>query len=172
MVADFLCAGFTAGEPAIVVATPAHQQQIIGELTARQIDVDQVRRAGELVLLDAEETLGACMIDGAPDGELFASYIGTVLKQLGRIRPRVAVRAYGEMVDVLWKSGQTEAAVKLEVLWNALALQYNFSLLCGYAMGQFYKEPESYRRVCELHSDVLETMAHRNVDRDGLSAQS
>ena len=155
MVAGFLSDGFMAGDPAVLIATPAHQTQIIAELTRRQIDADQLRRAGELVLLDAEETLGVCMIDGSPDAELFSDYVGSVLGQIGRSRPRTTVRAYGEMVDVLWKSGETEAAVKLEMLWNALAGRHSFSLLCGYAMGQFYKEPEAYRRVCEQHSEVI-----------------
>ena len=172
MVADFLGDGFAAGEPAVVIATPAHEQQIMEELTRRRIEVDQVRRAGELVVLDAEETLGACMINGTPDGELFSRYLGTVLRQVGRIRPRITIRAYGEMVDVLWKAGQTEAAVKLEVLWNALALQHNFSLLCGYAMGQFYKEPECYRRVCDQHSEVIRDMSAANPHRTGAPAQS
>lgn len=155
MVAGFLEDGFAAGDPAVLIATPAHQQEIIAELTRRQVDVDQLRRAGELVLLDAEETLGVCMINGTPDAELFAIYVGTVLRQIGMVRPRTTVRAYGEMVDVLWKCGETEAAVKLEILWNALTQQHRFSLLCGYAMGQFYKQPEAYRRVCEQHSEVI-----------------
>jgi hypothetical protein len=97
------------------------------------------------------------MVDGSPDPDLFASYIGTVLTQLGKIKPAATVRAYGEMVDVLWRAGQTEAAVKLEILWNALASRYRFSLLCGYAMGHFYKEPDAYARVCAQHSDVRHT---------------
>jgi hypothetical protein len=46
--------------------------------------------------------------------------------------------------------------VKLEILWNAIASRYRFSLLCGYAMGHFYKEPEAYARVCAEHSERLE----------------
>lgn len=155
MVATFLAEGLAAGDPAIVVATPPHEEQIVAELRRRLIDVQYAQRAGDLVFLDADETLGVCMIDGTPDPELFTSYMGTVLSQLGRINPGATVRAYGEMVDVLWKAGQTEAAVKLEMLWNALASRYNFSLLCGYAMGHFYKEPEAYARVCAEHSAVL-----------------
>ena len=29
---------------------------------------------------------------------------------------------------------------KVEMLWNGLASTYDFSLLCGYAFGHFYKE--------------------------------
>jgi hypothetical protein len=44
------------------------------------------------------------------------------------------------MVDVLWRRGQTVAAVRLETLWNQLAQTHAFSLLCGYSMGNFYKD--------------------------------
>ncbi len=30
------------------------------------------------------------------------------------------VRAYGEMVDLLWKDGNVDGAVQLEALWNEL----------------------------------------------------
>lgn len=152
------------GDPAVVVVSPAHREQIVEELGRQHVDVRSAQRSGALVFLDASETLGVCMVNGTPDAELFSGYMGTVLSQLGRIKPRATVRAYGEMVDVLWKAGQTEAAVKLEMLWNALASKYHFSLLCGYAMGHFYKEPEAYARVCAQHSEILPS--------DGTSAES
>jgi len=111
---------------------------------------------GELVLLDSEDTLGACMVGGSPDAGLFHSYMSTVLHQVAKGRPRTSIRAYGEMVDLLWKTGQAEAAIKLEILWNALATRFAFSLLCGYSMGQFYKQPDLYRRVCEQHTAVFD----------------
>ncbi len=39
---------------------------------------------------------------------------------------------FGEMVALLWADGQTGAAVDLEAMWNELASQYSFSLLCAY----------------------------------------
>jgi hypothetical protein len=49
------------------------------------------------------------------------------------------IRAYGEMVDLLWKDGATTAAIRLETLWNQLARSDDFDLMCGYSMGNFYK---------------------------------
>ena len=43
------------------------------------------------------------------------------------------------MVDLLWKDGLEDAAIRLETLWNQLANTEDFKLLCGYAMGNFYK---------------------------------
>src|SRR5918999_5373443 len=104
MAAGFLADGLTAGGPSVVIATPPHEAQILDELNRRGVNVEQARRDGQLVMLDADETLGVCMIDGSPDADLFATYMGIVLDQLGRIQPGTTIRAYGEMVDVLWKS--------------------------------------------------------------------
>jgi len=150
----FLSEGITAGQPAIVIATPEHRAAIESVLQAHLIDVAAARRLGDLVMLDADETLGAFMVDHAPVGSLFRRSFGGLIEQTLRGRERTPVRAYGEMVDLLWKQGKTEAAIRLEVLWNNLAESHPFSLLCGYAIGNFYKQTESYRKVCDLHSHV------------------
>ncbi len=153
-VGAFLGDGLQAGQPAIVIATPEHRVAIERELDARHIDVPSARRLGDLVMLDAEETLATFMVDHAPVGSLFRRSVGDVIDQAVRGRMRTPVRAYGEMVDVLWKQGRTEAAIRLEVLWNNLAESHHFSLLCGYAIGNFYKQTEKLKEVCGLHSHV------------------
>jgi MEDS: MEthanogen/methylotroph, DcmR Sensory domain len=153
-VGTFLSEGLAAGQPAIVIATPEHGVAIERALEAHLIDVAHARRLGDLVMLDAEETLGTFMVDHAPVGSLFRRSIGAVIEQALRGRERTPVRAYGEMVDVLWKQGRTEAAIRVEVLWNNLADSHAFSLLCGYAIGNFYKQNDKYREVCDLHSHV------------------
>jgi hypothetical protein len=153
--AAFLGEGLIIGEPAMVIASGKHQEGILAELSGRLINVEQARRLGELVLLDADETLGAFMLTGTPEADLFHSYMGTILDQVVKGRRRTVIRAYGEMVDVLWKAGQADAAIRLEILWNTLATKYAVSLVCGYSMGQFYKQPDLYRQVCEQHTDVF-----------------
>ena len=64
------------------------------------------------------------------------------------------MRAYGEMVDVLWQDGLTSAALRLETLWNELTRTQDFSLLCGYAMRIFYKQA-GMREICAQHSHVI-----------------
>ena len=60
------------------------------------------------------------------------------------------------MVDVLWKRGEFEAAINLEILWNRLATKYRFALLCGYAMGSFYKQTQQLADIAALHSRVID----------------
>jgi hypothetical protein len=153
-VAGFLSEGLVSREPAIIIATPEHCAAIARHLRGRLIECYLARRNGDLVMLDAEEMLGQFMIGDEPDPELFEETVGLIVQQTLDGRGRIVVRAYGEMVDVLWKEGRTESAIKLEILWNKLAMKYSFALLCGYAMGNFYKQAKQLDDICAQHTHV------------------
>jgi hypothetical protein len=153
-VGTFLSEGLVAGQPAIVIATSGHRVAIEKALESHLIDVGAAKRLGDLVMLDAEETLATFIVDQAPVGSLFRRTMGDVIDQTLRGRERTPIRSYGEMVDVLWKQGKTAAAVRLEVLWNNLAETHVFSLLCSYSIGNFYKQTERYQEICDLHTHV------------------
>jgi hypothetical protein len=155
-VAGFLSEGLVAGQPAIIIATEPHRRAIIEHLASRLIDVEQAQRTGDLVLLDAEESLATFMVGDAPDRNSFESHVGGIIERVLAGRTNTVIRAYGEMVDVLWKDGQSEAAIRLEMLWNSLAIKYGFALLCGYSIGNFYKQAEQFRLVCDQHTHVIE----------------
>jgi hypothetical protein len=153
-VAGFLAEGLIARQSAIIIATVSHRAAIVEHLCGRLIDCAAAIRRGDLLLLDAEDTLGLFMVNGMPDKELFEQSVGKIVQQTLTGRPGI-MRAYGEMVDVLWKQGQTDAAIALEILWNRLAHKHNFALLCGYAMGSFYKQSKHFDAVCSQHSHVI-----------------
>ncbi|HWW60009.1 MAG TPA: MEDS domain-containing protein, partial [Thermoanaerobaculia bacterium] len=163
VVVAFLAAGLDAGEPAIVVCTPAHREGFLSLLRERGTCVDR------LTLLDAQEMLSTFMVRGVPDGELFQQNVGLRVKAAAA--ESASIRVYGEMVDVLWRDDQTEAALRLEELWNALAEQCSFSLLCAYRMGSFLRD------ICVRHDHVLdsEEVAGRkqleNALREALAAR-
>jgi len=152
-VASFLAGGLANGEPAVVIATPAHRAGIVRRLEELLVDVPRVTTSGNLFLLDARELLNSFMRDSAPDATLFRPSVTAIVERAQR-RRNVVVRAYGEMVDLLWKDGQSGAAIQLEILWNQLAIQYGFSLLCGYSMVHFYNQAISMEEVCAHHAAV------------------
>ena len=154
-VGSFLSEGLVGGHPSIVIATGAHASAIADQLASRLIDVEAAKASGDLVLLDAEETLAAFMDDGIPNPGKFEHHVGGLIRDTLGGRTTMIVRAYGEMVDVLWKQGQEDAAIRLEILWNKLATTYGFALLCGYSMGNFYKQAERFQDVCNQHTHVL-----------------
>ncbi len=157
--ARFLAEGLDARQPGLVIATPSHTSTIVEQLAERGLDVNELRRTGELQFFDAQKMLDSFMVDGSADHARFKKTVGDLIEALCAGRQPCPVRAYGELVDLLWQDGNAGAAIKLEVLWNQLAEAYDFSLLCGYAFGHFYKETRDprYQEVRSQHSHVLET---------------
>jgi MEDS: MEthanogen/methylotroph, DcmR Sensory domain len=157
-VARFLSEGIRAGHPGLVIATPFHTAAILRELTASGLRPQELRLTGELNILDARKILASFMVGDTPDPVLFKSNVGEHIETICLGRKPCPIRAYGEMVDLLWQDGNSEGAIKLEMLWNQLASAYDFALLCGYAFGQFYKEtrdPRYQHQVIDQHSEVI-----------------
>ena len=154
IVAKFLADGFSQSQPGVVIATPAHCAAIEESLAAHQLDVRRMKQLGDLLVLDAHEVLATIMVDGMPHAPLFRHALGTTFTEVARIHPKQTVRAYGEMVNVLWQDGLTAAAIRLETLWNELAESYDFKLLCGYSMGTFYKDA-AVGEITRHHSHLL-----------------
>ena len=154
MVATFVAEGFIESLPAIVIATPEHGDAIIDKLNAMSFDLDHLKREQDLIVLDARETLASFMVNGMPSADKFEAAMLPVIDKACRGRQDCVIRAYGEMVDVLWKDAMEAAAVRLEMLWNQLANTRQFSLLCGYSMGSFYKDA-AFDAICHQHTHVL-----------------
>jgi hypothetical protein len=156
-VARFLAEGINAGHPAVVIATPSHSASITRKLDGLGLDVQALRRRADIHMMDADDLLSTFMVGELPDPLLFKSNLGNVIEQLCEGRAPCPIRAYGEMVDILWQKGNGDGAIKLEILWNQLASTYEFELLCGYAFGHFYKETSDsrFQSVCDQHTVVL-----------------
>jgi KaiC/GvpD/RAD55 family RecA-like ATPase len=163
-VAGFLSQGFVDGHPAVIIATEDHRVAILDHLRGRLIDVDKAQQMGVLIVLDAHQTLDLFMVHGSPDQERFEASVGKLIAEVldGR-EDRILIRAYGEMVDVLWKEGKPEAAIRLEMLWNKLAQRHGFALLCGYSMGNFHKETKGFEAICREHTHVVAPLAEPTV---------
>jgi PAS domain S-box-containing protein len=163
---DFLAGGAGGVEPMVLIATEAHRAGFAQRLEARGIDVAAALRDGSLVALDARETLATFMIDAMPDGKLFDDNLGGVIRGALAGREAKRLRAFGEMVDVLWRDGNPQAALRLEELWNDLGRQLPFTLLCGYKMGNFFKEADcdGLARVCRSHTRVVPAESYSRDD--------
>jgi hypothetical protein len=156
-VGQFIAAGLKAGNQVVVIATAEHRQGFRGRLESLGFSARVV--AGQLTLLDARETLAEFMVGEMPDPERFRDVVGSLIGGIQDAHPTVAIRAYGEMVDLLWKDGNSRAAIRLEELWNDLGRIQSFSLLCAYVMANFYREGDmaKFMSVCGNHSHVIPT---------------
>lgn len=140
IVGSFIGEGLEQGAAAILMVTPDHAKRIEAGLRQGAFNVDALTRAGTLSIVDARDTLNEFMLNGIPNPSAFRRTVGGLLAELRRSSNNRPIRAYGEMVDLLWKDGREAAAIRVETFWNQLAKNYDFGLLCGYAMGNFYKD--------------------------------
>lgn len=166
-VADYVAAGISAGEPVIIVVTAAHREAIDAVLAERGLNVSLARRIGVYLALDASETLDSFMVDGSPDADRFTSVVGGVIDASPAAGS--TVRAFGEMVAVLWREGNVVGAIALESLWNDLAETRQFSLLCAYptaALGA--AELGEVNEVCHLHSAVHPPSSYGSASPGGI----
>jgi hypothetical protein len=163
-VVPYLAAGIRAGDAVVVIATEVHQQAFESELAARGVDLTQACADGRFVTLDAASALATIRVDGQLDRDAFHERVGGLLReaaQSGR-----ALRAYGEMVTLLWDAGEVLAAIELEGLWNELGEELAFSLFCSYPSASVAgpEHVEALHQVCHMHSCVLQAPADGEHD--------
>jgi hypothetical protein len=154
-VAGYLLAALQRDGVAVVIATAAHQRTFEERLTQAGADLAAAARSGSYLTLDASDTVRALMPGGRLDRDVFNRVVGGLIRRAGQQgRP---VRAYGEMVTLLWEAGLVDAAVQLEELWDALGLRHAFSLFCSYPASSVSGEGhlEAFAEVCRLHQSVI-----------------
>jgi hypothetical protein len=153
-VAEYTGSGLRRGEGVIIIASAAHRAAFVRQLADDGLEPAEAELGGQLVLLDADETLARFAAGGMPDWQTFHALIGGVIAKLRLEYP--SVRAYGEMVDVLWQRGERDAAIRLEEFWNDLATLQTFSLLCAYYMDNL--DSAAYHPlecVCRVHTHLI-----------------
>lgn len=147
-VTRYLSDGIRRGEVAIVIATAEHRAAF-GEELARLGLAD-----APLIALDAAETLAGFMIDGRVDAASFEATVGAFVRD--RSKSGETVRAFGEMVALLWAEGNVTGAIELEDAWNGLLRDVSFSLYCAYptTVAADGAPAEAVDEICRLHSGV------------------
>ena len=135
-VAWFLLGAVEDGGQGIVLATN-------GRLTGLR---DALFGYRNVLFLDAREALAGFMVGGRPNRALFDATVGKLVRSRA---PEGNLRAYGEMVGILWEAGMHDAAIELEELWNELLARTPFSLYCGYPL----EAPDD--RILAAHSECV-----------------
>lgn len=167
-VTRFVAAAISDGDCAIVIATPAHRAELEARLLRRGLDLNAARRRSSLIAIDAAETLAKFMVGSHPDRAKFDQVVGRLLERSIQGPPLRRVRAFGEMVALLWDAGNPQGAIELEVLWNELAQRQTFSLLCGYPMHAFagVEHSAGFADVNAAHDHVAPTETYLELDPD------
>ncbi|MGH7942449.1 MAG: MEDS domain-containing protein [Limisphaerales bacterium] len=156
MLERFVRDGFENNESVVVIATAQH----LNELKARfkKIELADGLADGKFFPLDAAEALSRFMVNNWPDNRLFHKTITAILGRATHGGHKV--RAFGEMVALLWAQGNTSATIRVEDLWNNLKKVYRFPLFCAYPRGIFTENAdESIKNVCATHSRMVPALA-------------
>ena len=153
----FLEAGIRRGQAVIVIAGRDRTDGLLDRLTKNRFHPTALCNSGQLGVMNAATILEECTGSGMPE---WGRFRGTLLPMLSRMQSHGrGTRVYSELASALWQDGSTDAAVRLEELWNALAASVQFALYCGYAMDTHSEE--SYAGPLEelgrTHSDILAT---------------
>ena len=160
---DLLCrfvgGAIAVGDAAIVIATKAHHDGLAARLKARGLDTVKAVGQGRYLLVDAEEVLPRIMVDGQVSAPCFKETISDLLTRARNSTDckDSPIAVFGELVALLWAEGKAQEAIRVEQLWNDLARNHHFSLLCAYPMTGFDNDRhvEPFLKMCAQHSGVV-----------------
>lgn len=154
-VINFIAPALLCGEGVVLIATEQHLRILKSSLQELQLPPEEFIEMGQLKMLDAEFILKQIMSHDQIDPVKFDAVVGAQLVEIG---PRYeTIKAFGEMVNVLWQQGRHIAAHELEKLWNSCLENKNVTLLCAYSMDALCEEKDgvSFIDICNCHSHVL-----------------
>lgn len=156
-VCRFVAAGLANGESILLFPTLAHWNAFRPRLEAEGVDVHAAQKRGHLTVVDANEILPRFMRDAMPDPAEFRSVFGDVFGQARAGRGYPKLRAWGEMVDVLWQRGDVAASMNLEDLFDQLNKTIGIAMFCSYVMDNFNGDVQAHMlpRLGTNHSHLI-----------------
>jgi DNA-binding NarL/FixJ family response regulator len=157
---SFITSGLSAGNAVVVLATEAHRLGLVQKLQTQGFDLDAIIKCRSYISIDAQEALASFMVDDQPDPKKFENTVSNLVKTASTA-PNGAtrrVRACGECAPLLRTQGNSDAALRVEELWDVASHEYGLRTLCGYVSGnsQGQEDQRVFERICSLHSIVTE----------------
>lgn len=134
-VASFLAPAFREGQGVVAFGTAAHLDAIEKRLQRDGHDIAIAKKRGQYQSFDAQAALEALVVGELPAQDVFDEIVGSRVAQA--VREFGGVRAFGEIVSLLWRDGKRQAALRLEEMWNDAIGLHPLSLLCGYNVRAF-----------------------------------
>lgn len=154
MLAGFTGDGINAGDCVVIIATKAHLTALEERLHSCGVLVDVLISDKRYIPLTAEKCLAKFMVNGWPDENLFIEFLSELLEE-ARTHNR-KVRAFGEMVALLWAQGYNGATVQLEHLWEKFCDKEGFCVFCAYPRSGFTEDIHaSIEHICHSHAKMI-----------------
>jgi hypothetical protein len=161
----FIFSGLEQGESIIIIATASHLNALEDRIKVHGYDIGILTASDQYIPLNAEQALAKFMVNGWPDEKLFPKMVKE-LTMRARGKTGRKVRAYGEMVAILWAQGYNGATVQLEHMWNRFCETDALCLFCAYPRIGFTQDMNSsVMEICKAHSKIIsgETMPKTEI---------
>jgi hypothetical protein len=137
-VSRYLVEGLRRLDGLLVIATREHCDTIARYLSEDGASAKlEAERDGRLRFVDARTTLDGLFRDGRLDQARFEATVGKTLREVCGHSRSGKVRAFGEMVGLLWDEERYAEAEALEEFWNSTLAGAPYSLYCAYRVDLF-----------------------------------
>ena len=154
----FTGSGFLAKETVVVIATAKHLDALNNRLSFQGFDLNALISSSRYIPVDANDLLATFLVDNWIDAAKFNSFIGSLIDRARSENNKI--RAFGEMVAILWERGLYSATIQLEKLWNELHSMSGFTLFCAYPrIGFTQSAGESIETICKEHAKIIDGRA-------------
>jgi DNA-binding NarL/FixJ family response regulator len=145
-----------SGATFIVVAGDSILYGLQESLRARGVNLARAVGEGRYVSFTVAEIRPKFMVDDWPDETRFwedaTSMMMAAAKASKSAQPSIV--ACGEIAPTLCRQGNTEAAIRVEQLWDELARMYQLDVFCGYSGDCACRDRRGdvFDRICATHT--------------------
>src|SRR6187200_2435040 len=159
----FTGTGFLAKDSVVIIATSTHLDALNARLRSQGFDLTALIESDQYIPINAEDLLSIFLVDDWIDEDIFNGFITDLVSRAKKRNGKV--RAFGEMVAILWEKGYCGATVQLENLWNQLHGKDQFTLFCAYPkIGFTQSANDSMDIICKQHAKVIDGHARPSTD--------
>ena len=139
-VAQFIAEGVERGEAVLVISTRSARAALEAELASLGVRLGEMESRGLALWVDSQQALTRVLGNGVPDESEFERLV----KQISAANsspPGRRIRAYHDLVDVLERMGEHEAAVLVRDMWSDICKRYA-ELIIAYTEANLYSEQD------------------------------
>lgn len=150
-----------AGHTVILLAVDSRRDALREILQTSGIDIDGAIAQKRFMTLDISDMLSRFMVDNWPDEDLFQKAFSPIMREALNAStstvPRVMV--CGECAPTLLREGNSDAALRVEQLWDRATQAHEVQTLCGYLLDSAgcSEREKIVRRISAVHTEVYST---------------
>jgi CheY-like chemotaxis protein len=158
----FVGASLQVSEPVVVVGTKRTRLAIAQHLQSRGMDLRALERQQQYIPSDAGQALADVMRGDRPDHNRLADIVeGLERTRLAVASGQARLIVFGEMAVPLCQTGNVEAALEIERIWNRLTASLPIFTVCSYPIACFQTDRahEPLTRLWAEHHAISHTLS-------------